>query len=916
MKPIKLIMEGFGSYIKRTEIDFTIFPDNALFLITGSTGGGKTTILDAVCFALFGKATGGLRSWEQMRSIGANESVETLVDFTFSIGQSKFRFYRCQKQYRGRRNGELKIKTENSCYELTAGGEKLLETGADRSISAQAQKLLGLDCEQFSRVMILPQGEFRALLLSPSSEKAKLFEKLFDAQQWSSITAHAIEKADKAQETAETLAAHRQAVLSSLNCDSVIELEQKALEASKKAKEAEQRGKTLDSKLKIKREQYNILKKRDELNASIAKSELLLNTAKQDTIKTEAELSSAEKQCEAVPKLTLEAQQEREKIKEIEKTLESIAQIKRARIKEEHFRSEAKRTEKLRAELEAAKNELTDRIAKGEEYISAARRDIERIPTEMAKLQTLKEINDNYKKLDELKAQLKKAEAAAEASKAEHEKACTELEAIKESERIIDEKIRENMAVFLSTKLEGGKPCPVCGSTAHPCPASFAGENQQGLVKNQKELLKLIKEKEARCSLLMKRYSETEAAKQQIKKLLGEQQSICSGYNIYYKTCQRDLDFQTKTLDELNNKKAKLPQHEEALAALKKKLNNAESDSKELSLKLLEIEKQRVQEELKISSLLKYSSASTENENELAAALKQKQSNAARLEKSAAEIQDKLSAAKSKFSAATALLKERTEQLNALTDQKLENAKLCAGFEDTDTTAVFNECEKLNSLLNKTLIEGGELKKETESLERTLKEINRELEKSLKAEKEYSKLKHLADILRGNNPMKVPIKMFVLGIMLDDILSQANKYFSIFSDGRYSLEKIHGEQGGNSLRGLDIEVFDGNYGGKRPVFTLSGGEMFLASLSLAFGLSDVVQGYSGGIRLDSIFIDEGFGSLDSETIDTAMKALDKIKRMGRTVGIISHVSQLSEKIGNKIIVTSGSDGSSVKLVAE
>ena len=162
--------------------------------------------------------------------------------------------------------------------------------------------------------------------------------------------------------------------------------------------------------------------------------------------------------------------------------------------------------------------------------------------------------------------------------------------------------------------------------------------------------------------------------------------------------------------------------------------------------------------------------------------------------------------------------------------------------------------------------------------------------------------------------MKVPIKMFVLGMMLDDILMQANKYFAILSEGRYKLEKITQEQGGNSLRGLDIEVFDGCYGGTRPVFTLSGGEMFLASLSLAFGLSDVVQGYSGGIRLDSIFIDEGFGSLDRETVETAIKALDKIKSMGRTVGIISHVSQLSEKIGNKIIVTSDSFGSHAKTV--
>lgn len=916
MKPIKLILEGFGSYIKRTEIDFTIFPNNALFLISGNTGGGKTTILDAICFALYGKATGGLRSWEQMRSIGADESIETLVDFTFSVAQKKFRFYRCQKQYHSRRSGAVKIKTENSCYELTADGEKLLETGADRNISAQAQKLLGLDCEQFSRVMILPQGEFKTLLLSPSSEKAKLFEKLFDAQQWSSVTACAIEKADAAQKAAEMMVEYRQAVLSSLNCNSTAQLEQKVLESLEKSKETELMIKTLNNELKVKREQYNTLKKRDELKEAISRNELLLNTAKQNCTEAKTELLTAEKLYTVVPKLALEAQNERENIKEIEKALENTAQIKEARLKEELFKNEIKYTEKTRGELEAAKNELTDRINKGEEYISAARRDIEKIPSEMAKLQTLKEISDNYKKLDDLKSQLKKDEAVANASKEEHEKACSELEALKESERIIDEKIRKNMAVFLSSTLKNGVACPVCGSTDHPCPASSIGENNQVLIKNQKELLNLIKEKEAQCSMLMAQRSEKEAAKQQIKKFLNEQQSVCSGYNIYYKTCQRDLDLQTKTLDELNNKKSKLPYHEEALSTLKNKFDKIEVKLENLSKKLLELEKQRVQEELKITSLLKFSCLNAENEDELTAALREKQRNTARLEKSAAELQDKLSAAKSEFSAATALVNERTEQLKLLNEQKLKNAKLYLEYESADTAAVFQECEKLNSLLNEALINGGKLKKESENLEKSLKEINSGLEKSLQAEKEYSRLKHLADILRGNNPMKVPIKMFVLGIMLDDILLQANKYFSIFSDCRYSLEKINGEQSGNSLRGLDIEVFDGNYGGKRPVFTLSGGEMFLASLSLAFGLSDVVQGYSGGIRLDSIFIDEGFGSLDSETIDTAMKALDKIKRMGRTVGIISHVSQLSEKIGNKIIVNSGSNGSTVRLVTE
>ena len=217
-------------------------------------------------------------------------------------------------------------------------------------------------------------------------------------------------------------------------------------------------------------------------------------------------------------------------------------------------------------------------------------------------------------------------------------------------------------------------------------------------------------------------------------------------------------------------------------------------------------------------------------------------------------------------------------------------------------------------MLKLALSRSGEIKKESEDIKRHICDIKKNQGEYDKTVKLYSVLKHISDILRGSNPMKTPMKMFVLGMMLEDILLQSNKYFSILSDGRYRLEKSSEGLGGNSLKGLDIEVFDGNYGDRRPVFTLSGGEMFLASLSLAFGLSDVVQSYSGGIRLDSIFIDEGFGSLDSETVETAMKALDKIKSLGRTVGIISHVAQLSEKIANKIIVTSGSNGSSARIV--
>ena len=302
------------------------------------------------------------------------------------------------------------------------------------------------------------------------------------------------------------------------------------------------------------------------------------------------------------------------------------------------------------------------------------------------------------------------------------------------------------------------------------------------------------------------------------------------------------------------------------------------------------------------------------DEKEVKTSLEKTKQGLSELERLEKKIQDAYASSKSSLEVAAALTDERKSQLEEYERLYLEAEKECNVYINTETAVILAECYDLEHQLRATLSQCGEAKRESESLANSLNHIRAELEKAKKVETLYSNLCHLADILRGSNPMKVPIKMFVLGMMLDDILMQANKYFVILSDGRYKLEKSTQELGGNSLRGLDIEVFDGCYGGTRPVFTLSGGEMFLASLSLAFGLSDVVQGYSGGIRLDSIFIDEGFGSLDGETVETAIKALDRIKQMGRTVGIISHVTQLNEKIGNKIVVTADSTGSHARLV--
>jgi len=204
----------------------------------------------------------------------------------------------------------------------------------------------------------------------------------------------------------------------------------------------------------------------------------------------------------------------------------------------------------------------------------------------------------------------------------------------------------------------------------------------------------------------------------------------------------------------------------------------------------------------------------------------------------------------------------------------------------------------------------GSLTQSADSARKSLKKLTELTKQGSDLEERYSRTSRLATLLSGKTGLKIPLQQFVLGIMLDDILSSSNTTFSTLSTGRYSLSRITGASGGNALGGLDLQVFDAYSGGVRSVETLSGGELFLASLSLAFGLSDVVQNYSGSVHLDSIFIDEGFGSLDQDTLDTAMKALLQIQQGGRTIGIISHVSELKTRIAAQIVVSKGADGSS------
>ncbi len=238
-----------------------------------------------------------------------------------------------------------------------------------------------------------------------------------------------------------------------------------------------------------------------------------------------------------------------------------------------------------------------------------------------------------------------------------------------------------------------------------------------------------------------------------------------------------------------------------------------------------------------------------------------------------------------------------------------------AGITPPDLDTLEQTQKELQNQTQQAAQQLGNLLRQLETGKKSLEQLDILAENGRSAEENFAKIDRLAKLLQGKNPLKIPLQQFVLGIMLDDVLSYANCFFSMLSQGRYSLRRVLGNTRGNALGGLDLEVLDAHAGGARSIETLSGGEQFLASLSLAFGLSDVVQSYSGSVRLDSIFIDEGFGSLDQDTLDTAMKALSQIQKLGRTIGIISHVSELKGRIAARLEVRhKASGGAGITMV--
>lgn len=878
MRPHFLKIQAFGPFADKVELDFSKLKEGCLFLIHGPTGAGKTSILDAICYALYGESSGNLRKGRFLRSDFASPDLPTEVQFDFQIGEKLYRVVRSPEQELSKKRGEglKKVGAKAVLWDRTAAKDEndegeVLEHKT-RELNEKIEMLLGFKAHQFRQVILIPQGQFYRFLLADVGEKRELLESLFETERYQIIERALKEKAKELIKEVETLKEEQGYLekdieqiieaekvekkdIDELIADFVKDLEALKINIKRQADKLSEL-REIDSKHQ---EKHRTLK--EYQTAKIAFDDLAkkkeLISSKQDI------LTTAKKAERLVPEL---------------KTLLELRE-RRAILSDDVSQKEAIKAD-LTQKLVSIADEITAHQQKEEE--------LDKLKNELETLKPLRKLLSEYQVQEKEKITLAKSLKEKQKALGKHK----DTIALKEQElHRLSERQEEYLQLKLASTLEDGKPCPVCGSCKHPEPYQSKVVIEQQTGATQEDLSR---------ELNSLRGAEQEFIK--AESVLGEKLSAAEETLQNYAEQLKVLSEDLRDLNNFDKYVSELKQKEEDFNKRTKELNEKHTVSKERLLK---------------------------EESALEAFKKQLEELSEQLTKK--ETSFKVVLAKSSFKD-EASLKEfalSEEQIKALEEEintffaKLQSAgdhlKRTKGNSPTEELAPPDSFqseikEQELRLRELTRREGqlGELKDRLCQIKLRKQELAKANE--LLSE-EYETVGTLAQIASGEgaNLYRLSFHSYILGALLDDVVLAANQRLSRMSSNRFYLIRQQRAEDRRSKAGLNFDVFDEYTGTVRPASSLSGGESFLASLALAFGLADVVQAYAGGKRMEMIFIDEGFGSLDNEALDLAFKTLQDLQHSGRIVGLISHVSELKERVSDCLLVHKGRAGSSASF---
>lgn len=1025
MKPISLTIEAFGPYRDSVTLDFNELQNHSMFLISGPTGAGKTSILDAMVYALYGEPSGEVRKTDAIRSDFAEPERMTRVDFSFAIGEAQYRVERLPKQLVAKKRG-TGMREQNASatvYEMKDGEWKVMATSA-AAIRDTIQRIIGFRKDQFLQVVLLPQGEFRKLLVASTSEREELLHTLFRTELYRRLQDALKSAYDEAKSGIEENITKQSALLQSIPHDEEIPVltiehvrellkdrephrDMLVVERDKAVDVVDQFNalrnewalfnqvqqslieatNTLDLVKEREKERSSLNEKVQFLTGLTPSYELYKQLGdKQAVLKTlKTALSDAKKSVEA-------ATQHESKCTEAYEVLASHAEtIQAKRTTLAQLRQQSEKFDELsllNQELTTLNSQLeTQDREKSEAKLQAQHKLVGDLEAELVEVR--KQFQANSKALESIphiQEQLSQLQRYCELL-VEKDKVQNDIDAKERSLATLDKTVNnskiqlerlehlmaEGRAFELVHLVVDNEPCPVCGSTEHPQLASkpelypTKEEIEAARAVRDEALQKQASEIGQKETLSVRLHELDEQVKDQVSKLKS---SIDNFTEDAFDSIQQGLASQMEQLTALRRDTEQLTKiitkNEHDLVEAKGTLSKLEIGHNELLKNLHDLEVQISSVQAKIDGVSKIlpttdldawhkqiESLETEIKeydeqvkvckSNLDAAKEQLNAKRGRLEILFAQVQEEtknldglyqeyvkslqsISVSEDDFIDVLGDYKDldafRTElhaldeafsTAQAVYDAALKHAQSVIEPSDTVSDEVYNTAvEKRDNLVGSLAA----WDKETKHIETTLASLE-ELEKAMgEAREEITFLSRLNDLANGGEQgfKNVTFERYVLGAILDEVVYAANLRLQKMSRSRYSLERSDYTGGGRGKQGLDLAVMDAFTGQSRPANTLSGGETFLASMALALGLADVIQSYAGGIHMDTMFIDEGFGTLDPDTLELAMETLVQLQSSGRLIGMISHVPELKTRIPAHLEVTRGDDGSTAKFV--
>lgn len=920
MRPLKITMSAFGPYAGEVTLDMQKLGKSGIYLITGDTGAGKTTVFDAISYALYGEASGNYRENTTLRSKYASADTPTFVELEFEYNNEIYKINRNPEYPRPNKRGEGFTKQSANAELVMPDGSVITKI---KEVSAKVEEIIGINKNQFSQIAMIAQGDFRKLLNCETNERSKIFRKIFKTEPYHNIEIKLSSLFNELKRNREKEKSGIEQYINQLKCN---ENDTLSLELER----AKSGDVLIEDVIKLAGEIIN----KDTLEYT--KTQKNIESINEEIEKINSNIKLYENQ-EATKKAFAEASAKLEELKtkrnECEKAYKS-AEAQRERLddltrKINLINSKMPKYDELKS-LENSINKRTQNFEKSNNSLKLKQQEITSLEKEIdEKSKALEEVKGAdllAQKLTVQKEEINKKAEALKELKTEIDRCKTEQKNLKNAQSFAKSALDEygaleneynqiyiaffnEQAGIIADELKDGEPCPVCGSTSHPnlarksenAPSQADVESAQNLVKKAQE--KADKARDT-ASALKSRFDEIAAnVKSAAKKLFGTDDNVFDNYNSNINALKKEYD-DTLALLKTANEKLNLYQK------LDKEIPKIQEKQKSLSDEISTLNTQKASDEAFISENTKrITSIKSELDFESADLAKDKLKEYTNL---SSDIKNAIEKSKNDFDD----IKSKYDTQKG-TKASLENA--LKEFKEIDLASLNEKSLKLNEYKKGVDETAKSLYSRIENNKSRVDDISKKRDILKEYDDKYVWLKALSETANGDisGKEKITLETFVQMTYFDSIIRKANIRLLTMSDGQYELVRRSDAETLKKNEGLALDVIDHFNGSSRSVSTLSGGESFMASLCLALGLSDEIQSSNGGIKLDTMFVDEGFGSLDGEALDRALSALTSLSQGNRLVGIISHVDALRDRIDNKIVITKDRTiGSNAQIICD